>query len=107
MTAALACARVPLPELHARFQIALPAVEGLARRAFRRVRCPHARADAVAEAVLCARRQFLRPVTGAAPAVRPRRCYSTSWMSSRTPGGMQTVRMASGPRARCLTPRGM
>jgi len=34
-------------------------------------------------------------------------CYSTSWMSPRTPGGMQTVRMASGPRARCLTPRGM
>lgn len=36
------------------FQDAMPAIQAVARRAFRKVRCPHRRADLVAEAVaLC------------------------------------------------------
>ena len=62
MTAALARSRLPLPELHARFAAALPAVEGRARRAFGRLRCSHARADATAEAVAAAWEAFLRAV---------------------------------------------
>lgn len=67
MTAALAAARVPLADLHARFAAALPAVEARARSAFRRVQCPHDRADAVADAVLAAWRAFLRRITEGAP----------------------------------------
>ena len=68
MTAAAAFARAPLPELHARFAAALPAVEGRAQATFRRVRCPHDRADRVADAVLAAWRAFLRRVTEGVPA---------------------------------------
>lgn len=43
-----------LDRLHGSFQQALPSIQSVALRAFRRVRCPHERADLVAEAVaLC------------------------------------------------------
>jgi hypothetical protein len=46
--------RPNLDQLHESFQQALPSIQSVALQAFRRVRCPHERADLVAEAVaLC------------------------------------------------------
>ncbi|MDB5313935.1 MAG: hypothetical protein JWO38_8137 [Gemmataceae bacterium] len=63
MTPSVAVTRTPLPDLHAAFAAALPAVEARAGRAFRAVRCPHAREDAVADVVLAAWKKFLRSAT--------------------------------------------
>ena len=63
MTPVLAVTRTPLPDLHAAFATVLPAVEARARRAFRPLRCPHARDDARADAVLAAWKRFLRAAT--------------------------------------------
>lgn len=67
MTAAVASARAPLAELHARLEAALPAVRRSARAASHRLRCRHARADAIAEALLAAWGRFLRLVTEGLP----------------------------------------
>jgi DNA-directed RNA polymerase specialized sigma24 family protein len=68
MSPAIATARAPLADLHARFTAALPAVNERARAAFRRVRCPHDRDDRVADAVLAAWRAFLRRISEGVPA---------------------------------------
>jgi hypothetical protein len=48
-----------IPDARRRTFVALlPAIESLARAAFRHVRCPHDRADAVGEVVACAWERF-------------------------------------------------
>jgi DNA-directed RNA polymerase specialized sigma24 family protein len=51
---------MPAPALHTRFLAHLPRIEAHARFAFRRVGCPHARADLEAETVALAWRDFVR-----------------------------------------------
>jgi hypothetical protein len=64
---ALAAARTPLADLHARFADVLPAIRATAARTFRVLRCEQDREDAVADAVLAGWRTFLRLVTEHAP----------------------------------------
>src|SRR4051812_38691156 len=61
----------PSPEqLHARFLALLPRIELHARIYFRHVKCPHRKADAIAETVAVAWRWFLRLVEGGKAAPR-------------------------------------
>jgi hypothetical protein len=75
MTAALACARLPLSPLHDHFTAALPAIRARAGSVVRRVRCPHDRADAVLAAWRGRRRRQTRMriafLLNSRPSLRP------------------------------------
>src|SRR3954469_15083339 len=50
---------LPIEQLHAEFEKLLPQVQRYALYAFRAIKCPHSREDAVAEVLGLAWRQFL------------------------------------------------